>query len=148
MSSDDRGKCEIPNCRCVGYDSDVTRSTTCYCDHRRYEHTRFLPPPVALGSPRNAAGSPGRPSPGGASARCAVIFEKEVNKHVVDHFPSSLPGCEFSGFRSREIVDDETGNSLLEIDTFGYILRDNGEDGKETRPNGIYLILPRRLAKS
>jgi hypothetical protein len=108
---------------------------------KRFEHD-LLRPPITPGSPRNAASSPGVTSLGSASERCAAIFENEVNTHVASQFPSSLTGCKFSGFRNREIIDEATGVALLEMDTFGYILQDNLEDGKEMTPSGIYLILP------
>ena len=76
------------------------------------------------------------------SASVAPIFEKEVNKHLDDFFPLSLPGCRCSDFRVREVEDESTGDLLLEIDTFGYMFEDSLEKGKDTSTSGIYVVAP------
>lgn len=112
---------------------------TCSCGHQIHEHYAYGGSGLSSLPGRDAASQ--NNNRGSASDRCDKIFGKEVNDHLNAHFPSSLPGCTFSGFRTREVPKDD-GQALVEIDTFGYILVDSLQEGKETKPNGIYLIEP------
>ena len=127
MSSVPRGDCG--ECKCLGFDQSDSNIKMCDCGHKLCFHELLMPAamdfsPRTTGSATDASTStPGR----SVSELVAPTFELEVNRHLNDHLPSSLPGCEISDLRNWQIDD----GSHFEMDTFGYMFKDSLRQGKK-----------------
>lgn len=80
------------------------------------------------------------------SERVAAVFEQEANTHLTACFPPCLQGCGVTDFRGREIVQDDTGTVVKQLDSFAYMRNDTLALGREARTNGLYLLVPAGVA--
>ncbi|CAB9510931.1 expressed unknown protein [Seminavis robusta] len=76
------------------------------------------------------------------SESVAPVFEQEANRHLTVYFPPCLQGCGVTDFRGREIVHDDTGRVIKQLDSFAYMSNDSLALGSEAKSNGIYLLAP------
>ena len=62
--------------------------------------------------------------------------------------PVCLPRCKISDIRSRHIECDTTGETIMQIDAFGYVFEDDCCYGIELTTSGIFLIEPQCCGKT
>jgi len=128
----ERGKCNIEGCRCCIFEAEERNPKMCECGHKRNFHL----------APRTEQTRRSLDGALSVSAMVSPVFEKEVNIHLQHDLPSCLPRCRISDIRNRQIECDRDGNTLLEIDSFGYVFEDDCYYGSKLKTSGFFLIEP------
>jgi len=125
-----RGKCNVPECCCCIFEAKENSPKECECGHKRNFH-------LVPSTEQTRRSLPGAKS---VSEMVAPVFEKEVNLHLNQNLPSCLSRCRISDIRNWQIEDER--ETLLEMDSFGYIYEDECDYAQGLATSGLFLIEP------